>query len=505
MKKSLVLGAAALATLFLAAPQDSKASEVKIGGYYMFRMQDTAINPFQNPAGIDDQRFWAQRLWLNMDFIADKTTHAHLVTRVLDSNIVQGAETQLGSNFSASGLSSVNTTTASSNPWSIRKAWLETEAAGVGVKVGNMPLSLNDGILVNNDDTGFGAVMLSKTFGDVTVALADVRVAEGNIGAAYNSTATGASAAIAAPALGGTATNGSNDDNVDLYVLALFGKVSQVNYGVTGAYLKTGDSSGVFDAWKPGAFWSGTSDAATIGTVGHSISDGWLALTLNSVLGGVDVTGTGIWETGMSGVNPATLVGTTASTITGKKLDGSGGLFALRLKGNLPGVAQGATWNAYGSYASADFTNITSNYPKWSQTWDMEGAANRDLLMTWAAAAGASPTENMRTIGVGLTIPVQNWTINPMLDYAHVNDDSIAGGGKTDFRTTSAWGGGVQLLTKLNPATTLSITGLIVDPNDTGNGSRYGAYQTATAAGPGPNVTPTDTMHMVEASLKMVF
>ncbi|MBF0098211.1 MAG: hypothetical protein HQM05_12825 [Magnetococcales bacterium] len=468
MKKSLVLGAAALATLMMAAPQQVKAGEVKLGGYYMFRMQDSDATVAKEAANTDTLRAWHHRVQLNMDMIQDKTTHAHMVVRALDSSVVQGADTQLGVTGGSSGVG-FGSSTASSNDWSIRKAWLETEAWGVGLKVGHMPIALNDNILVNNDDTGFGAVMLSKTFGDVTAVLANVKINEGNVGASSSINYLTGATTIATGASAGSGTLGANDDDIDLYVLALLGKVGGVNYGVTGAYL---------DGNQDGAL------VAAAGTTGTNVSDGWLALTLNSVLGGVDVTGTVVYETGMNGVLAAAT-----------QLDNSGALGALRLKGDLPGMAKGSSWNAYGMYSSEDFTPITGRNPVWSKTWDLGGPGAQDLMRTWAAAAGATPESNIWAVGAGLTfVPAPNWTINPMLDYAKVVEDDVANDKVKDNVTSSAWGGGVEVATMLNPATRLAVTGLYVSPNDNG---------TATNAASG--VATSDKMHVIEATLKMNF
>ncbi|MBF0402011.1 MAG: hypothetical protein HQL90_14760 [Magnetococcales bacterium] len=503
MKKSLVLGAAALATLLMAAPQNSQAGEVKMGGNYMFRMQDSDSNPGTTTGTADDTRAWHHRLQLNMDFIQDKTTHAHLVTRVMDSQVVEGAD--------STGLGLGGQITTSAN-WNLRKAWLETDMWGVGVKVGNMPVSLNDDMLVSSkDDTGFGAVMLSKTFGDVSVVLADVRAREGNTSGYSVAAQSAYDAAVAAVAAGtetaaqtalaanGRPTAGSNEDNEDVYVLALFGKVDQVNYGVTGAYYKTGDYSTISSA---------------VGTAGNDVSDGWVALTLNTVLGGVNVTATGIYETGMSGINGTTrsqadaftgidttdaaavaaAKSTNRSTIQARRLDDSGFLGFLRLDGDLPVLAQGAKWNAYGLWSGEGFTNITNDEKYYSETWDIGGPGGPDLLKTWAVAAGGSQSENMRAVGASVSVPVQGWTIKPMIDYAHVEEDTTFGGSNADYRTSSAWGGGLAVSTKLNAATTFGVTGIVVDPNDKGSSSRDLG-----------SIGNTDTMHVVEAHLKMTF
>ncbi|MEO5364364.1 MAG: hypothetical protein H7838_12165 [Magnetococcus sp. DMHC-8] len=499
MKKSLVLGAAALATLVMAAPQDSKAGEIKVGGYYMFRMQDADSTVSKEGVGVDTLRAWSQRVQLNTDFIQDKSTHAHLVVRVLDSSNVSGIDSTINGSAGSSGVAyGTNGVLGSANPnssaWNVRKAWMETDLWGVGLKVGVMPAALNDNILLNNDDTGYAAIKLSKTFGDVTAVLANLRVDTGNLGTCSNNangaasgSCTGTSPSVD-PVTGINSGYGSNNDNENLYALALFGKVDAVNYGVTGAYLYA-DRDSVL--------------ARTVGTPGTTITDGWLALTLNTNLAGmVDVTGTGIWETGARGVSATTMSAATGTGIASKRVDGSGGLAALRLKGDLAGISKGSTWRAYGVYASENFTAITSRNPVWSKTWDLGGPGAQDLMNTWAYGAGASPEENIMALGVGASfVPAPNWTISPMLDFAKVTKDSTLNATSTDFRSTSAWGGGVEVATKLNPATTLAVTGLYVSPNDKGSDAGV-TNVTGSTLTSGVSV---DKMHVVEATLKMEF
>ncbi|MEO5340693.1 MAG: hypothetical protein H7837_09285 [Magnetococcus sp. MYC-9] len=500
MKKSLVLGAAALATLLMAAPQNSQAGEVKMGGYYMFRMQDADSTVSKEVGNADTIQGWSQRLQLNMDFIHDKTTHAHLVTRVLDSQVVTGADGSV-LNGGGAGVPFASNAAATAGTWNIRKAWLETEAWGVGVKTGVMPASLNDNLLVNNDDTGFGAIKLSKTFGDVTAVLADVKINEGTFGRGSSNT-NGVGSGGTGLSVGGW---GSNDDDTDLYILALFGKVNNVNYGVTGAYLHADKDSALVNLG--------------VGTPGTTMTDGWLALTLNTMLGGVDVTGTAIWETGMRGTSAAArnvvTSGSTPLSAIANRMDSGGGLGALRLKGDLSGLSKGSTWNAYGLYASENFTAITSRNPNWSKTWDLGGPGAQDLMNTWAYAAGSSPEENMMAIGASVTfVPAPNWTITPMIDFASVVEDQTVGnavagaGSASNFRTTSAWGGGVEVATKLNPATTLAVTGVVVDPNNKDNSNEAlggGGHVLGTTSNSGAGTTGSDTMHVIEATVKMTF
>ena len=421
MKKSLVLGAAALAAVAMAAPQNVDAGEVKIGGYYMFR----AINANDSVAeveGVDDKEYWAQRLQLNFDFIHDKKTKAFMRTRVMDTNVVQGAD---ANNLKASGTIGRPVTgsaadedlDAGNSHWDVRYAYMQTEIGGVGVKVGNMPISLNDDILIATDTSGFGAVMLSKTFGNPkkdhnTVIVADVRVREG-------------------------ATN-IDDDVEDLYALVLAGKQGKIKYTLTGArYVGEENSTASTDLVK----------------TNEELTDNWLAATIETGAGGNKITGTVIYETGMDGAPEE------------GKLEGSGYLAAVRVqRGDIK--KDKMQLDAYGFWSSEDFTNITEDNMVWSKTWDMGGPGAEDLLGDWSGTAGASPSENMMGVGIGAKIKLdKKWIINPMLDYATVVED-VDGA-----ITSSAVGGGVHVSHKINKKTTLGLTGLAVSPNDEGDGT----------------------------------
>ena len=457
MKKSLVLGAAALAAVMMAVPEQSEASEIKVGGYYMFRVQDQD-NIVTDIAGEDDISRYVHRLQLNADFIHDKKTHAHIQTRILDSQDVEGLNATSGAD------------------WSVRSVWLETEMWGVGLKVGQMPLSLNDNILISTQSTakGFGTLMLSKNFGNVTVLLGNVKVDEGNAseesvnddkGYFYDSDGDG-------DINTGTvvqSTYGADEDDIDLYFLSLLGKASQVDYNVTAAYWDSGDDA-TFTTDDNGTQKSYTSGSYHNVIPGQDVNNVWLALTLQGNLGGVTATGTAIYEDGFDGAG-------------NDEEDGS--LFALRLKGKAP-IGE---WNAYGFWADENFDNIVNHDMKWSKAWDMGGTGSKDLLNTWAKNAtgmSASDSENMAGVGAGLKIKAGAWTINPQLDYASVDEDAA---GYSD----SAWGGTLALSTKINKATSLSLTGVYVDPDDgDDNGDTAGGNE-------------FDSMHYLEASVKMKF
>ncbi|MEO5376881.1 MAG: hypothetical protein H7832_03730 [Magnetococcus sp. DMHC-6] len=389
MKKSLLLGAAAFAAM--AYVGSANAGDVKVGGYYMFRAlsQDSTLADDGN----DDTRNWKHRLQVRTDFKASEKTHAHAILRILGSDMVENVDGQAAT---GAGIQ-------------VNQAWLETEAWGIGLKVGEMPIGLNDNILVNNvdDEKGFGTILLSKSFGDVTAILADVRVADGTT--------------IGTP---------TAQDDMDLYVLSLLGSANPVNYQVTGAYF----------------------DDQTAGDA----DDFWLAATVGGDFSGVNATGTVIYENGVD--------------VAGNgQAQNDGFLGALRLKGK---TGFGG-WNAYGLYSSADFDSIVGNNAHFSQTWDHGGPGAKDLLGDegFASAqnsttANAADTENMWSIGAGLTFESAGWTINPMLDYAAVvdeNPNNAAGG--SQFKADSAWGGTLALSTDIDKDTKLTLAGTYVDPD----------------------------------------
>ncbi|MBF0624755.1 MAG: hypothetical protein HQL82_08095 [Magnetococcales bacterium] len=467
MRKSFVLGAAALAAMAV-APSIADAGEVKMGGYYMFRMinsDDTPQKDTNTTALSDDANYWAHRLQLNMDFIASPKTHAHMVTRVIDSVPVEGADSALADGSSVTTANAA----AADTLWDIRQAWLETEAWGVGLKVGNMPISLHDNILVGVDTTSFGTIMLSKSFGDITLVAANVRVDE-NV--------TGNGGKISTVAAGGLAGGGSDDDDEDVYVLSLLGKAANINYQATVAY---------YDAGK----YSTTSTLTTSGT-GQDSDDLWLGLTVGGDFGGVDLTGTVLYEGGADNIS------TTASAWQ-KQLEGDDFLVALRAKGK---TGFGG-WNAYGFYAGEDFNSITAGNAAWSPTWDEGGPGAEDLFTTLfagnddavlAAQSNSDMTRNMWGIGAGLSINAGGWNIAPSLDYASVVEDIVqynGGAANSQADYDSAWGGALTLSTEIDKGTTLALGASFADPDK----------------GPGNNSTTEDpdTMHFVHASVKMKF
>lgn len=500
MKKSILLGAAALAAVALAAPQAADAGEVKIGGYYQFRVVSTD-NSVTDVAGDETANFWAQRLQLNVDMKASEKSHAHMVTRVLDNRIVQGSD-QVFANAAAPAAAGPNAGVLGAADWQVRQLWLETEAWGVGLKVGNMPIALNDGLLVDNDVTSYGSILLAKNFGGVTVVAADVKVQEGV--AAGNGTA-GASYRAAAIAAG-TATANQNDRDVDLYVLSALGKIDAFDYQLTGAYLKGEKFANqlVFPPAVPPVV-----GAPNFGAL-QDVSDGWIALTLSTKIQGIDLVGTAIYETGADS--------NLAPGAQETQLEKDGIFVGARAKG--PTGFGG--WNAYAFYGAADYTSpiLGNNEAKWSSAWDSSGAGSQDLMQraltgnagnTTAGGANATGTgavvggyagatgtfsnvSNMWGVGAGLTVNAGAWTIKPSLDYAHVVEDSATDSNNVkyiDANILSAWGGTLGFSTKIQEGTVLDLSGTWVNPKESA------PVRTAGAS--------IDTMHYLQASVKMDF
>ncbi|MBF0283316.1 MAG: hypothetical protein HQL51_02550 [Magnetococcales bacterium] len=452
MKKGLILGVAAVAAL---ASGVASAAEVKTGGYYMFR----AANYDNTTVLVDTSdatNAYFQRLQLNVDMMASAKSHAHLVTRVIDNSSVQGADQRV---TNAASVTAPGTVAAGQGDWAINQLWMETEAWGVGVKAGNMPISLNDRILVNHDTLSFGGLLLSKTFGDVTGVLAHVKVSEEAIG--------GASA--------NTAGMGASDDDTDLIVLSLLGKSGTVNYQATGAYMDASKDS--------------DTAAGFARTDANSGSDNWWgALTVGSKVAGIDLTGTAIYEAGWD--NNA------RTTAANMQADDSGWLAALRLKG-AAGVGE---WNAYGFYASQGFNNIIDGEQGWSPTWDMSGPGSIDMmkLISKDTAAGggmnnAGMSQNIWGVGAGLKVKAGAWTINPNIDYAAIVDKDPGNTGAVTSDFSSMWGGTLIASTEIDTGVVFALEGGYLDP-------KYAANRTdATNAG------SDKELHFLSASMKLSF
>ncbi|MBF0296747.1 MAG: hypothetical protein HQL96_16305 [Magnetococcales bacterium] len=459
MKKSILLGTAALAAVAIAAPQAVQAAETKIGGYYMFNMVNTQNAPAAT-ANMENANYMVHRLQLNMDFKASDKSHAHMVVRPVDSGVLSGADSQRN----------VGTAATDAN-WQVRQLWLETEAWGVGVKVGDMPVALNDGILADNDTTGFGTILLSKNIGGHTIIGALNKVVEG---------AT-------------TAGTLADSKDLDLWILSALGKLGKVNYQLTAALIN--EQNGLVAAGaQPGLGLAGNGLGNKLNS--GTLNDYWLALTLGGNAGPVELTGTAILETGMSNV------------VKGTQLESSGTLFALRAKGK---TGFGG-WNGYAFRASKNFTspNPGGNQPHWSATWDTGGPGAQDLMeaaLTGAPTDGsftatgfaantriATDSSNMYGFGLGVNVKAGAWTINPSLDFAGLTNDTVlSSNGLSTVRSNydHAWGGTLVLSTKLQEATTLALQGTFVDPH-------------LTAGGVAAGVTD-ETMHYLSANIKMAF
>jgi hypothetical protein len=356
--------------------------------------------------------------------------------------------------------------------WEIRQLWLETEAWGVGIKYGEMPISLNDSILVGDDTTSNGGLILSKTFGNTTLLLGNIRINEDT-----NDTGT----AIATAAVNGAIepAYGSDSDDSNLWAGSLFGKVGMADYNFTAAYADLGSASDFMNALEGvcNTLYSTTAAPTCVNTDANNL---WLALTLSGKLGYVDAVGTVIYEDGYELTQDNT--GTELNNIFSQ----SGWLGALRLKGNT-GFGE---WNAYGFYASADFNNITNDNMVWSPAWDMGGAGGIDLLGNFSAAAVTfgSPSENMSGVGVGLKVMAGGWTIKPGIDYVEVVETTLSNGVTATYE--SAWGGSLLLSTKIQKDTTLSLEAAFADPQ----------LSNTAAAG-----TTEDTAYFAQAGIKMDF
>ncbi|MEG3641445.1 hypothetical protein [Magnetococcus sp. PR-3] len=447
MKKGLVLGAAALATVALAPV--AEAGSISMKGYYMFRAQSVDGGLVDgdfvtNGADDGDKNAWMHRLEITSEYKASEKTHAHMKARFVDGSVDGADSNVLGADSSVA-----------SGGLTVKQAWFETEAYGVSLKMGNMPLALNDKILLNHDATAFGTFLVAKSFGDVTVIAADVKVDEGH------------------------ATNDLDDSSkdIDVYAASVLGKVADVNLQLTFAALDGGSGA--------------TTGGAGAGAALSNVEGNWLALTASGALAGIDYTATMIYDGGVDYFGDA----------AGIQLKESDFLAALRLKGK---TGFGG-WSAYGFYAGEDFNSITDDNMGWSATWDMGGPGGTDLLGTWAAAAdggnsyltanskSTNASSNMWGIGAGLSIKAGGWTIKPHVDYASLVEEDLNGDGAVtaaDALFESAIAGSLFASTQIDKGTTLMV------------GGAYGSFDE------GPNFTTgteEDSAGYIEASIKMAF
>ncbi|MBF0445830.1 MAG: hypothetical protein HQL68_09575 [Magnetococcales bacterium] len=406
MKKSLILGAAAMAAL-VAVPQ-ADAADVKIGGYYMMRAvsQDTTLT---EDSTLDDTQGWFQRVQLDVDAKVSDKTSAHLHTRILgSSDTIDGAN--------------IGNAADANDALDVKRAWMETEVYGVTVKAGNMPLAINDKLLFKDDGGSYGTILLAKNFGGVTAVALNVRADEG--------TTTGANA---------------DTDDANIYGLSLVGKASNLSYQLTWAHLAIEED---YAAYKDS-------------------NNNWIALTVGADMGGMNVTGTGIYETGHSQDDETGL----ADTLT----DG-GFMGAVRVKGK---TGFGG-WNAYGFYAAESFNHPAETYTSgrvnqgFSKTWFQGGPGGTVLMESWATGDGGTSNknnlQNMMGVGVGATVKAGSWTISPAVDYATVVEDA-------GVNSKSAYGGSLYLTTALDKGATFSLVGLYVKPTDDSSTVDYAAMQ----------------------------
>jgi|SaaInl8_120m_RNA_FD_contig_41_972036_length_1568_multi_8_in_0_out_0_1 hypothetical protein len=395
MKKSLILGAAAMAAL-VAVPQ-ADAADVKVGGYYMMRAvnQDTTI---LEDSTEDDTQGWFQRVQLNVDAKVSDKTSAHLHTRILgSSDTIEGATTGNAQD--------------SDGAMDVKRAWMETEVYGVTVKAGNMPLAINDKLLFKDDGGSYGTILLAKNFGGVTAVALNVRADEGLT----------------------TGTNADTDD-ANVYGLSLIGKAANLSYQLTWAHLAIEEDYGTY----------------------NDSNNNWVALTVGADLGGMKLTGTGIYEVGHSQDDETGL----AETLT----DG-GFMGALRVKGK---TGFGG-WNAYGFYAAESFNHPVESYTSsrvnqgFSKTWFQGGPGGTVIMESWATGDGGTSNknnlQNLMGAGVGATLKAGSWSIKPAVDYVTVIEDA-------GVNSKSAWGGSLYLTTALDKGASFSLVGIYVKPSD---------------------------------------
>lgn len=439
MKKSIILGLAALATTALVPV--ANAGEFKMGGYYYGRWQTYDANMTDEGTSANTGEGYVHRLQLDMDMIASEKSHAHMRVRVLDNAIVEGMD--LGSVSDKGGSDTqVWAGTNVADPWEIRQMWLETEAWGIGVKFGEMPITLNDNILMGDDLSSSGGLLLSKTIDNVSIVTGNIRINE-DMPAGFSS--------------GNDGVLGANKDDSNLWLVSLFGKAGLADYNFTLAYADFGSASDFMEVMEGVCVARNGVTCAT--TEANNL---WAALTLSGKLGYVNAVGTMIYENGYDLAQDTT--GSEVKNLWSK----SGVLGALRLSGET-GFGE---WNGYGFIASEGFNSITNDNVGWSATWAQDGPNNIDMLGTFAlnADVNTSQNENMSGLGVGLKVNAAGWTINPMVDYAAV----------TKNQSGTAWdtavGGSLLLSTQVQKDTTLLLEAAMMAPKGINQPSEDNAY-----------------------------
>lgn len=456
MKKSLLLGAAALAAVALAPTAD--AGQVSFGGYYRFQVLSEDTNITDEASNQDHNQYMRHRLQLKMDMSVSPKTHAHVVMRPIDNDTVEGANSSLlestlgtANAASTSGVSGRVDTAASnlggnSDGLNIMAAWLETEMWGVGVKVGEMPVALNDRILINDDgDSSMGGILLSKTFSNkVTALLGKFALDENNVGGS---------------SISNKAKYGASEDDVDAYALALLGAYNGVHWNLSVVY-----ANGYDDATVGSTALSGISNGADA-----NVDNLWVGLTLNGKFNNVDWVATVLYENGYNDI------ATNSGTAWMDQLEGSGAMAALRLNGK---VSWGE-WNGYGFYGSKNFDSI-NNRPNWSMLYDSHGTDLMHNVLLASDSVNAKAVhandsgENAWGLGLGAKFKAGIWTINPQIDLVRLSrDDYSTGGIDQQAAISGAWGGTLKASTDIDTATTLSLVGayVAVDENHNNLGS----------------------------------
>jgi len=453
MKKGLILGAAALATVAFAPVAES--AEFKWGGYY--RVQgvsgDMTVGDnsnFTSEGGTSKSyAYYRHRLELKLDMIASEKTAAHMVFRPIDNLNIEGGV--LGDGSTANSL---NANTAA---WAIKRLWLETEAAGIKIQAGEMPLQLHKKLMYNDDGNSVGALILSKTFGGVTVLLGNVHSSEG--------------------------TSTINDNDSDLYHLAALGKAGSISYAASLTYLDGQEANPIA---TPTITSSSTGDGGTVST---DTSNEWLAVTIGAKLGGIDLDVTGIYESGYDNFDNSAV-----KSVATEQLADSGFMFGAHLSGS---TGFGG-WNAYGWYSDENFSSVSSQ-PTWSQ---MHNANSPDdgLMRTALNAEGSgilmSAMENSIGIGAELSIKAGDFTIKPGLEYLTVNETDITAPGATvvtKANTDDMVGGWLSVSTSIDTGTTMSLTGAYVDVNANDVKANL------------PGGVDFDAIHSLVAEIKIVF
>jgi hypothetical protein len=307
-----------------------------------------------------------------------------------------------------------------------------------------MPFNMHDQLLYKDSGGSLDAIMLSKSFGGITVLLGDIKALD--------------------PAASDGATGvGNENDATDHYLGSVLGKAGSVNYQVTYVHQDSGDQATTYTA---------------------NTDNNWVAATLGTNLGGVKMTLTGIWESGLNGTG----------VVAGSQLEESGGYGALKVSGK---TGFGG-WNGYGFYSSEDYNHPLyqggggGHAPGFSTAWDQGGVAGRDLLQDfWTGATNANNNatqmENVWGVGLGLTVKAGAWTIKPQVDYAALVEDNV--GGAALAASDDVWAGSLVATTKLDAGTTFSLIAIGATPGENGT-------QTAE--------TVTD-MHSLQAEFKVKF